>query len=99
MKYEFHPEAELELYEAAFRYESEVPELGRRFGDEVERVVNLLLEHPELGARVDETLRHFVLRKFPFSVVYAATDDLIYILAIAHGSREPEYWRPRVQDR
>jgi toxin ParE1/3/4 len=99
MRYEFHPDAELELYEAALRYESEVPELGRRFGDEVERTVQLLLQHPELGARVDETLRHFVLRKFPFSVVYAVTTDLIYILAIAHGSREPEYWRPRVQDR
>jgi plasmid stabilization system protein ParE len=99
MRYEFHPDAELELYEAALRYETEVPELGRRFGDEVERVVHLLLEHPELGASVDEALRHFVLRKFPFSVVYAVTADLIYILAIAHGSREPEYWRPRVQDR
>jgi hypothetical protein len=28
MKYEFHPEAERELYEAASRYESEVSELG-----------------------------------------------------------------------
>ena len=99
MNYEFHPEAERELYEAALRYELEVPELGRRFGDEVERVVELLLEHPELGSRLDNSLRHFVLRKFPFSVVYAATADLIYIVAIAHGSREPEYWRLRVQDR
>jgi toxin ParE1/3/4 len=99
MKYEFHPEAERELYEAALRYESEVPDLGRRFGDELERVVRLVLEHPEMGARVDENLRHFVLRKFPFSVVYAITGDLAYIVAVAHGSREPEYWRPRVQDR
>lgn len=99
MKYEFHPEAELELYEAAQRYEAEVSGLGIRFGDEVERVVDLLLEHPEIGARVDENLRHFVLRKFPFSVVYAVADDLVYIVAVAHGSREPEYWRLRVQDR
>lgn len=99
MKYEFHPEAERELYEAALRYESEVPDLGRRFGEEVERVVKLVLEHPEMGARVDNNLRHFVLRKFPFSVVYAITVDLVYIVAVAHGSREPEYWRPRVQDR
>jgi toxin ParE1/3/4 len=48
---------------------------------------------------VDENLRHFVLRKFPFSVVYANMGDLVYIVAVAHGSREPEYWRPRVQDR
>lgn len=99
MNYEFHPEAERELYEAALRYESDVPELGRRLGDEVERVIQLLLEHPEMGSRLDNDLRHFVLRKFPFSVVYAVTTDLVYIVAVAHGSREPEYWRPRVQDR
>jgi plasmid stabilization system protein ParE len=51
MRYEFHPEAEQDLYEAASRYESEVPELGLRFAKEVERVIHLLLEHPELGSR------------------------------------------------
>lgn len=80
-------------------YEAEVPELGRRFGDEVERVVQLLLDHPELGSRLDNDLRHFVLRKFPFSIVYAVVTDLVYIVAVAHGSREPEYWRLRVQER
>ena len=99
MRFEFHPEAEEELYEAAFRYDLEVAKLGSRFADEVERVVTLLLEHPELGSRLDEDLRHFVLRRFPFSVVYAVLADLVYIVAIAHGSREPGYWRSRVQDR
>ena len=99
MKYEFHPEAELELYEAATFYEVGMSGLGDDFSDEVERVINLLLEHPELGAQVDEHLRHFVLRRFPFSVVYAATEDRVYIVAIAHGSREPEYWKTRVRDR
>jgi hypothetical protein len=76
MKYEFHPDAELEWYVAALRYESEVPELGRSFGDEVERVIHLILEHPEMGARVDEDLRHFVLRKSRFSVVHAVDDEV-----------------------
>ena len=99
MKYEFHPEAEQELYEAASRYESEVSELGFRFADEVERVILLLLDHPELGSRLDDELRHFVLRRFPFSIVYAVASDVGCIVAVAHGSREPGYWRPRVQDR
>lgn len=99
MRYELHPEAELELYEAASRYEALVPELGLRFADEVERVIQLLVDHPELGSKVDAELRHFVLRKFPFSVVYAISADLISVVAIAHGSREPEYWRLRVNDR
>lgn len=99
MKYEFHPEAERELYEAASRYESEVSELGLRFVDEVERVIRLLLEQPQLGSRLDDELRHFVLRRFPFSVVYAVVSDVVYVVAVAHGSRVPGYWRPRVQDR
>lgn len=107
MKYEFHPEAELELYEAALRYEAEVSGLGVRFGDEVELVVGLLLEHPEMGSRVDENLRHFVLRKFPFSVVHAVVSELIYRpnaarcsgsrCRIAEGRCYPSYLlRPRV---
>jgi toxin ParE1/3/4 len=99
MKYKFHPDAELELDQAAIFYEAGMSGLGADFSDEVERVINILLEHPELGARSDEDLRHFVLGRFPFSVVYAAADQLLYIVAIAHGSREPGYWKARVQSR
>lgn len=96
MKYEFHPEAEQEFLAAAIRYESDVTGLGERFGEELFRVIQLLLENPELGAAIDSELRHFVLRRFPFSVVYAILPGLLYIVAIAHGSREPDYWQLRV---
>ncbi len=99
MNYEFHPEAEHELYEAALYYESKVPGLGHRFADEVDRAMQLLLENPELGSRLDGDLRHFVLRRFPFSVVYAVTPDFVHIVAVAHGYRKPDYWQLRVQDR
>lgn len=98
MNYEFHPEAEQELLEAAYRYESEISGLGHNFGDEVHRVVQLLVSSPALGSRVDDDLRHFVLRRFPFSVVYAVLPDVIYVVAVAHGSRQPGYWISRVQD-
>jgi plasmid stabilization system protein ParE len=96
MNYEFHPETELEVIEYAARYESEVPGLGERFGDEVERVVELLLANPKLGAPLDGEIRHFVLRRFPHSVIYAVVHDLLYILAVAHGSRQPGYWTARI---
>jgi len=96
MKYEFHPEAEQEFLAGAARYESDVTGLGERFGEEIYRVIQLLLDNPELGARLDPELRHFVLRRFPFSVVYAVTSELLYIVAVAHGSREPGYWQSRV---
>lgn len=97
MKHEFHPEAEFEIIEAAAHYESEVPGLGERFGDEVERVIELLVENPGLGALVEGEIRHFVLRRFPFSVIYAEPGDVLYILAVAHGSRRPGYWSERAK--
>lgn len=79
MKYEFHPEAEFEVIEYAARYESDVPGLGERFGDEVERVVELLRENPKLGGPLDGDIRQFVLSRFPHSVIYAIINDLLYI--------------------
>jgi hypothetical protein len=97
MNYEFHPEAEIEVIESAAWYESQVPGLGLDFGEEVERVIELLLGDPELGAAVDGDIRHFVLRRFPFSVVYAVVGQLLYVLAVAHGSRAPGYWKSRAR--
>ena len=95
MKHEFHPEAERELIEAAARYEAEVPGLGERFGTEVFRVIELLLANPEIGSHIEGDLRHFVLRRFPYSVIYARTSEVLYVLAVAHGHRKPAYWASR----
>jgi hypothetical protein len=35
------------------------------------------------------------MRRFPYSLIYAALVDEIRILAVAHHSRRPGYWRDR----
>ena len=57
MKLQFHPEAELELIEAALYYELQSPGLGQRFELEVRRATDLLLEHPEMGRPGGHELR------------------------------------------
>ena len=96
MKLEFHPEAELELIEAAVHYELQVPGLGGRFESELRRVTDLLLEHPEIGHPVAPDLRQFVLPRFPFTLFYSATSDAVRIEVVAHQSRLPGYWRSRI---
>lgn len=80
MIWEFHPEAELELIEAATRYESEIPGLGKRFSFEVERAISLLRENPMIGVAVDDQdppLRaqdlpvFFDLRQLPRRALYS----------------------------
>lgn len=95
MNWEFHPDAELELLESALHYEEQVAGLGTRFADEVQRVIELVLESPAMGVRMHGEIRRFVLRRFPFSVIYVVRTDTLSILAVAHGSRRPGYWRAR----
>ena len=96
MRLEFHPEAELELIEAALHYELEVPGLGERFESEVRRAIDLLLDHPQIGQPVDADLRQFILPRFPFTLIYSATSDVLRIEVVAHQSRLPRYWRTRI---
>lgn len=96
MRLEFHPEAEMELIEAAAHYELQVPGLGERLEAEVRRATDVLLEHPEIGSPADPHLRRFILYRFPFTLYYSATSDVLRIEVVAHQSRRPGYWRSRI---
>jgi plasmid stabilization system protein ParE len=95
MKLEFHPDAEMELIEAASYYEARVAGLGERLGREVRRTTALLLEHPEVGSKIEPDLRRFALDRFPYTIIYSVSRDVLYVLAVAHQSRRPGYWRSR----
>jgi hypothetical protein len=95
MSVEFHREAEQELAEAAFHYDGELQGLGDRFLTEVRRATMLLDENPGMGQRIDEQLHRVVLRRFPFSLIYAQQLGKVFILAVAHQRRRPGYWRAR----
>ena len=87
-----HLEAEQELIEGAQRYKRQVnARLGAAFIAEYERVVALLLRYPHFGSIWRDSLRHYSLRRFPYSVIYHVSGDAMRILAVAHQSRKPEY--------
>lgn len=96
MRLEFHPEAELELIESAVYYDKQVPGLGERFESEIRYATDLMLDQPEIGPLVDPNLRKLILTRFPFTLYYSITADVIRIEAVAHQSRHPGYWKSRV---
>ena len=96
MTYSFHPEAEAELLEASSFYKSEGGRgVAQLFLSEVVRVADLLVSNPGFGTPVGGTRRSFPLKRFPYSVIYRATNDGIRILVIGHQHRRPGYWRGR----
>lgn len=95
MDVELHPEADIEFVEAAQRYESRVPGLGSSFIDEFEGLKELLRERPEIGMRISKPFCRAVFRKFPFSLIYSIEESFVWVVAVAHLSRRPGYWRKR----
>jgi toxin ParE1/3/4 len=91
-----HSEAIEELDGAVSYYEDQKVGLGLDFLAEVEQTLSKIQQNPNLGAVYKVTgLRRYVIQRFPFLVFYAELEELIWVVAIAHGKRRPEYWRKR----
>jgi toxin ParE1/3/4 len=91
----FHELAEDELNEAAAYYAHARPGLGEAFVAEVQHAVDLLAASPLAGRAVEKEVHWWLVKRFPYSVLYRVRDDHIRILAIAHQKRRPFYWRGR----
>ena len=91
----FHPEAVVEVRGAACWYRERNPDTAEAFLAELERALLRIVESPERWPVVGSGLHRFVLRRFPFSIVYRLQSGQVEVLAVAHGRRRPGYWRDR----
>jgi len=97
---EFHPLARAEYFDALQYYDDRSHFAADSLRDLVEENLNLIGQFPE-GLPVIDTrhqIRKCVILGFPYSVLYCTDDNHLYILAVMHNSREPEYWKDRIKD-
>ena len=88
-------EATSEFADAIARYETIESGLGVRLKQEVRAVVEWIAEHAELPRVRPKGYRRVNLKVFPYYVAYMIWDGTIWVLAIAHAARRPEYWIAR----
>src|SRR5688500_5365364 len=75
-------EAELEIFEAALRYEREREGLGFRFEAQVNTVFTRRLENPFQFQVIEENVRRALVRDFPYGVFFTTDAGLITVLAV-----------------
>ena len=97
-------EAADEAAEAAAWYESERPGLGAEFESALESALDLLEQDivplaTLPGGAGKRGAKRLILRRFPYSIVVRERDSDILVVAFAHHSRRPGYWRKRQLDR
>jgi len=94
---ELHEEAAAE-YDAAFDwYLERSPGAALKFDAEFDRALVEIVRAPQRWVDGSHGTRRFLLRKFPFLLIYRErSGGGIQIVAVAHTSRRPGYWKERV---
>ena len=92
---EFHPLAADEVEAAERWYRERNETAATRFRRELDRAVGLIAERPEAAPPYIGNTRRFLLRRFPFFVVYRVFSQRVQIVAVAHARRRPQYWIQR----
>ncbi len=96
MKFSFHPEAETEFNAAIDYYEECEPGLGYDFSIEVFAGIQNIVSHPSAWPVMEEDVRRCLVNRFPFGIIYSTEQNGIFILAIMHLRRHPDYWKDRL---
>ena len=91
----FLPEARDELLEAVAYYEGEVSGLGSRLWEEVDQHIAWIGKNYEVPRLRPGGYRRVNLKLFPYYISYIVREPMIWVLAVAHGHRRPEYWIDR----
>ncbi len=93
---EILPEAEDDITAARRWYEGQRYGLGDEFIAELDDLLPHLAATPEMHQVIADGVRRAKVTRFPYLVFYRVFPDRVEVLAVLHGSRNPNEWQRRV---
>ena len=95
MNLSFHPDAKTEFLAAIDWYEECSTGLGADFAGEIHAAIQRATAMPLAWPCVEGDIRRVIAHRFPYGVLYASRGQTLYVLAVMHLRRHPDYWRER----
>jgi toxin ParE1/3/4 len=93
---ELIPEALLEMDDAFDWYLERSVQAAEAFVAEITSAFTLIAGSPTIWPTFEAGTRRYLLRKFPYSIIYRESEEGIEVIAVAHYKRRPRYWRKRL---
>jgi len=93
---EYLEEALEEAEAAASWYAQRSAAAAAAFSEELDAAESAIARLPDAWPRFDHNTHRFLLRRFPFSIVYRVEPRRVLIVAVAHWHRRAGYWKPRI---
>ena len=93
---EFLPEVSAEVECVTGDYEARSIGLGVRFRAEVESACAAIVQHPLLWRLRPAGYRRVNLPGFPYYIAFITDEQQALVIAVAHSSRQPDYFKSRM---
>lgn len=90
--------ASAELREAMTWYRARSPRAAENLWLRVQDARHSILMFPHAAPLIGQSTRRFILSGFPYDLIYSVLPDEILIVAFAHHSRRPSYWKDHLRD-
>jgi plasmid stabilization system protein ParE len=91
------PEAEAEIARAAAWYDLRNPSVRVGFLQAVDRALAFIRENPSQYQIVYRNTRRAVLRRYPYALLYIASDSEVIVVACLDTRRAPEHLEGRAK--
>jgi plasmid stabilization system protein ParE len=71
--------------------------LGKAYLAAVETAIQKLAAHPLHYRKLGRSVRRCLVHRFPYGIIFLVEKDFIFIAAVMHLKREPNYWQDRLK--
>jgi len=93
MKVLFTDAARAEALEAFDYYQERSERAAARFLERLEDATAWLSAHPTTGKPLSARTRRYLMKTFPYLVIYRLREEAVWIIGVVHEKRDPENWR------
>lgn len=90
-----HPEAEQDILSSLNHYAGIDESLAADLEARIDRAIETVAQRPEIWPTYLHQTRRYLIKRFPFALIYREKEGIIQIVALAHHRRRPGYWRER----
>ena len=87
--------AEADYLEGLLWYAKRSQRAAEGFEIAFEQALEEIARAPLQFAFCDQRQRRFLMRRYPYQVVYRIEGGQIVVIATAHAKRKPRYWKDR----
>lgn len=93
----FLEEAKIEFFASVDYYEQISRGLGLDFKEEVKKVIDLITDFPGICSVCHDGTQRMSTHRFPYQIIFFSYQENLWIIAVAHHKRFPEYWKNRLK--